>query len=149
MLSLQKILLEHEPTPQNFLPAVKKINEVFGCISQENLYLIANYFSFSPAEAFSAISFYEDIRVRPKSDIEIKVCLGAPCALRGGKEVLKEIESFLKVKADRDKTAKLEVLSGSCQGRCQRGPVIDINGIIYEQLKPRLVDDILSPYFEK
>ena len=147
--TVQKILLNYDPEPQNFLKAVKEINEVFGYVSKENTYLLADYFSLSPAEAFSALSFYDEIRTKPKSDVEIKVCMGVPCEMRGSGRVLREIENFLRAKADNDKTPKLEILTSSCQGRCKRGPVVIINGNVYENVKAFEIDDILRGYFEK
>jgi len=147
--TIQKILLNFEPEKENFLPAVKEVNKVFEYVSRENIYKIADYFSMSPSEAFSALSFYDDIRIEPKSDVEIKVCMSAPCAMRGSSRVLQEIERFLGKRADKDKTKKLEIITTSCQGRCQRGPVVIINGNIYENVKAFEVDDLIGGYFEK
>lgn len=147
--TIQKILLSFNPENKNVLPALKKINSVYGYISQENIYKIADYFSMSPAEVFSTVSFYEDLRINPKSNVHIKLCMSAPCELKGASEVMQEIEKFLGVKADREKTPKLEIGSTSCQGRCQRGPVMIVNENVYEQVKPGMVDDILGPYFNR
>lgn len=147
--TLQKILLEHEPHPQQLLPVLKRVNSVFGYVSQANLYRIAQYFSLSPSEAFSTVSFFDDIRFAKRSNVEIRICMSAPCELRGSSKVLREIERFLGGKVDRAKTAKLEIRSASCQGRCQRGPVVIVNDNIYDQVKPEGVDDILGPYFAK
>ncbi len=147
--SVQKILLGFNPDRENFLPASKKINEVFGYISQENLYHLARYFSLSPAEAFSAVSFFDDIRIKPKPNLEVKVCMSTPCELNGAKQVLQEVENFLGTKADRNLNVKLEVKTTSCQGRCQRGPLLVVNGNIYEKVRPHMVDELLAGYFQK
>jgi len=147
--TLQKILLEYEPHPRQLLPVLKRVNAVFGYVSQEKIYQIAEYFSMSPAEAFSTLSFYEDLQIGKKANVEIKVCLSAPCEMRGASRVLGEIERFLGARVDRDKTAKLTISSVSCQGRCQRGPVIIVNGNVYDHVKPQDADDILAPYFAK
>ena len=147
--TLQKILLEYEPHPRQLLPVLKRVNAVFGYVSQEKIYQIADYFSLSPAEAFSALSFYDELRIVRKANVEIKVCLSAPCEMRGASRVMLEIERFLGARADQDKTAKLEIRSASCQGRCQRGPVVIVNDNIYDHVKPEGVDDILAPYFAK
>jgi NADH:ubiquinone oxidoreductase subunit E len=147
--TLQKILLEYEPHPRQLLAVLKRVNSLFGYVSQEKIYPIADYFSLSPAEVFNALSFYDDLRITPKPNVEIKVCLSAPCEMRGASKVLREIERFLGAKTDRDKTAKLEIRSASCQGRCQRGPLVIVNDNVYEQVKSEGVDDILAPYFAK
>ena len=147
--TLPKILLEFEPHPRNILPALKRVNSFFGYVSQDNVYVLADYFSLSPAEIFSTISFFDDLRFQKRSNIEIRVCMSAPCELKGSSKVLGEIERFLGAKADKDKTAKLEIKSAGCQGRCQRGPVVIVNENAYEQVKPEAVDDILGPYFAK
>lgn len=147
--TIQKILLSFDPEAENILPALKKINGVFGYISEDYVYKIAEYFSMSPAEVFSTVSFYDDIRFTPKPNVQVKLCMSAPCELNGASAVMQEIENFLGAKADRDKTPKLEIESSGCQGRCQRGPVMIVNENVYEQVKPGMVDDILGPYFAK
>jgi len=147
--TVQKILLEFEPHPENILPVLKQINSIFGYVSQKEVYPVAAYFSMSPAEVFSTLSFFDDINFAKKSAVEIKVCVSAPCELRGSRKVLAEIERFLGVRMDRDKTAKLEVKSASCQGRCQRGPVVIVNGNVYDGVRAEGIDDILGPYFAK
>jgi len=147
--TLQKILLDFEPDPKNLLPLLKRVNGVFGYVSQRNIYLIAEYFSMSPAEVFSALSFFDDLRFSRKSDVEIKICMSAPCELKGSSKVVAEIEHFLGVRADKEKTAKIEIKTSSCQGRCQRGPVVIVNDNVYDRVKSETVDDILGPYFAK
>lgn len=149
MPTLQKTLLNYEPAPENLLPLLKEINKNFGYISQEQVYPIADYFSMSPSKIFSVVSFFDELNFQKKSAIEIKVCMSAPCEMNGSSKVLTEIERFLGTRADRDKTVKLEVTSSSCQGRCQRGPVVTINGTTFEHVTPVSVDDILRPYFQK
>ncbi len=147
--TVQKILLGFSPSPENILPALKEINRVFGHISKEQIYFLAEYFDRSPAEIFSTASFYEDLRTEPKSDVEIVICMSAPCEMRGASEVLKEVEKFLGMRADKDKNPKLEIRTSSCQGLCNRGPVMIVNGTVYENVKPLAVDDLLRSYFEK
>lgn len=147
--TVQKILLGFSPSPENILPALKEINRVFGYISKTQVYFLAEYFDHSPAEIFSTISFYEDLRTEPKPNIEIVICMSAPCEMRGASEVLKEVERFLGARADKDRTPKLEIRTTSCQGLCNRGPVMIVNGNIYENVKPLAVDDLLRSYFEK
>lgn len=105
--TIQKILLSFDPEAKNILPVLKKTNQVFGSVSQEDIYKIAQYFSLSPARVFSTLSFFEDLRFTPPSSVQIKLCMSAPCELHGASKVMQEIENFLGAKADRDKTTKL------------------------------------------
>jgi len=147
--TLQKILLDYEPHPKNLLPLLKSVNKEFGYVSQKNVYHIAEYFNIKPAKIFSQLSFFEELRFSPKSVLEIKVCMSAPCQLAGSMEVLTEIEKYLKTKADKKRTKVLEFESVSCQGRCDIGPMIIINGNVYEKVRPEMVDDILSHYLTR
>jgi len=147
--TLQKILLDFEPETRNILAALKKIDSLFGYVSQEQVYAIAKYFSLSPAEVFSTLSFYEDLHYQPRSNVEVKLCVNAPCELNKSGLVMREIEKYLGARADKDKTPKLEIKRVSCQGRCQNGPIMIVNNNVYEKVKPETVDDILGPYFSK
>jgi len=145
--TLQKILLDFDPHPQNLLPLLKAVNKEFGHISQNHIYQIAEYFSLKPAKVFSQLSFFEELRHKPKPSLEIRICMSAPCQMKGSLEVLKEIERYTGKRADIDKSSIIEFNSASCQGRCDLGPLVIVNGTPYEKVSSNMVDDILRPYF--
>ncbi len=76
---------------------------------------------------------------------EIKICLGSSCFSRGNKKTLQVIQQFIKDKSLEDQV----VLKGNhCFSDCSKGPVLEINGIIYEKVDSENVLDILRDILE-
>jgi NADH-quinone oxidoreductase subunit E len=145
-MSIQKILLNYEPKPENLLKAIKDINKDQKYLSENDCRGIAEYFSFSLARVFSLASFFDLVKVRPERKTIIRVCSGGPCVMERSFEIIRQIEMLLKIEAENDAhpRAKLEVMS--CQGRCDRGPIMMIDEQVFENVKPEMVDDIILNY---
>jgi len=146
-MTIQKVLLSFKPKKENILPLLQKVNVYFGYISKDNTYKIAEYFGIAPAKIYGIITASEILKSEKPSQLEIAVCTGPHCTMKGSGEVLKEIEKYLSVKADRQASERINLKTMSCNGHCLVGPVVIINGNIHENVKPAEVDDILKDYF--
>jgi NADH-quinone oxidoreductase subunit E len=145
-MSIQKILLEYEPKPENLLRAIKEINKDQKYISEKDSREIAEYFSLPLARVYSLASFFDLIKVRPERKKIIKVCSGGPCVMEKSFEIIRQIEMLLKIEAENDAHPKVKLEPMSCQGRCDRGPIMMIDDQVFENVEPETVDDIILNY---
>jgi NADH-quinone oxidoreductase subunit E len=136
METIQKILLEFEPRAENLLPALKKISAAFGYVDEKQAKKIADYFSISSAKVFETASFYDLIKTKKQPQISIQVCFSANCAVNNSFEIIKEIENSFKIKVEKI----------SCLGRCGEGPIVIVNGKIYEKVTRSSSHAILEEY---
>lgn len=77
--------------------------------------------------------------------VEVTICLGSSCFARGNRKTLTEIQEYLKEHKIEEKV----VFRGNhCFGMCNKGPVIKINGTIYEEMDAeeacRIIDGELN-----
>lgn len=145
-MNTQKILLQFKSKKENLLPAAKEIQRINGFVSSSAMDKMANYFNLKKAEVFSAVSFYSELRLEKAPSLVIKVCDGANCVNKQGASVLSQIEQFLGQKAEDEFSLKVEIRRESCFGSCERGPIMEVNGTIFEGVVPEKVDDILRDY---
>lgn len=134
--TIQSIILEFEPKSENILPALKKINAIFGFVGEKEAKIIAQYFDVSESKIFETASFYDEIKTEKPARITIQICSSANCMVNGSFPIIKEIEN----------TSKIKVEEISCLGRCADGPVMVVNGKIYERVTESSVHDILKEY---
>lgn len=73
--------------------------------------------------------------------LEITICLGSSCFARGNKKTVKLIQDFIK---ENKLEAKVHFKGNHCFGDCSRGPVIQINEKIYEQVDSERALEILQ-----
>lgn len=145
-MSLQKILLSFKPRPENLLAVLKAIQKENKYIGEEECEKIADYFSLSLARVYSFASFFDGIRTRKESKKIIRICSGGPCFMEDSAKVARQIEMMLHLEAGNDAHPKYKLEYMSCAGLCDRGPVVEIEGNIFERVKPEDVDDIIRDY---
>ncbi|HBB36446.1 MAG: NADH-quinone oxidoreductase, E subunit, NADH dehydrogenase I subunit E [Candidatus Moranbacteria bacterium GW2011_GWC1_45_18] len=145
-MSLQKILLNFEPRPENLLAVLKKTQKENKYIGKKECEVIADYFSLPLARVYSFASFFDGIRTKKDDKKIIKICSGGPCLSENSKKVARQIEMFLGVEVGNDIHSKYRLEYMSCLGLCDRGPIVEIEGNIFERVKPETVDDILKNY---
>ena len=149
-MSIQKLLLSFEPQLDNLLPLLKQVNFYFGGVSKDQVYLIAEYFKLTPARVYGVVTasdvLKEERESSAKPKLEILVCDSPHCQSHGGGKIIKEIENYLNIKAERRFNPKVFLKRTSCMGHCDQGPVMMVNGILYTRVRPEKVDDILSNY---
>ena len=144
--TIQKILLEFEPKIKNLLTALKKINAIFGYVSEKEAKIIAEYFDVSESKIFETASFYDEIKTEKQPDILIQICNSANCTVNNSFEIISEVENLLKIKAGSSASLKFKLEEISCLGRCADGPVMVVNGKIYERVTESSVHGILGEY---
>ncbi|PIP27815.1 MAG: hypothetical protein COX29_04520 [Candidatus Moranbacteria bacterium CG23_combo_of_CG06-09_8_20_14_all_35_22] len=136
MITIQNIILEFEPEMENLLPALKKISAVFGYVGEKEANVLADYFGVPESKVFETASFYDEIKTEKQPEILIQVCNSANCTVNDSFSIIKEIENSFKIK----------VQEISCLGRCAEGPIMVVNGKIYEKVTKSSVHSILEEY---
>lgn len=145
-LTTGKILLEFDPEIKNLLPALKKISAAFSYVSLKEAEEVARYFSIPLSKVYETASFYDQIKVKKQPDLVIQVCSSTNCAVRDSFKIIKEIENYFRIKGgdEFNKKIKLEIIS--CLGKCGEGPIVLVNGKIYEQVNVSGVHRILEEW---
>ena len=74
--------------------------------------------------------------------MEITVCIGSSCHLKGSREVVKQLESLI---AEHQLIDKVELNGSFCMGECVDGVCTKINNKIYS-LSPSTTRDFFETY---
>lgn len=146
-MNTQKILLKFEPEKENLLPAIKAIAEENKFLTSTTINQIARYFRMSPAAVFSTASFYDQIKLTKPADLIIEICDGANCVTKGAEKVIKEVEKFFGQRVGDDNNPAVKIERISCLGKCLAGPIMVVNGNVFEKVLPEKVDEILRGYW--
>lgn len=77
-------------------------------------------------------------------DYEIEICLGSSCFSRGNKKVLRVIGKYLK---DNNLEDRVFFHGAHCFSSCDKGPIVKINGVIYEYITEEKIIPILNEVF--
>lgn len=78
-------------------------------------------------------------------EMEITICLGSSCFSRGNGKTLKVVEEYLNANKLKGKVFFHGEL---CTDNCARGPILEVDGTLYEQVGPDNVTQILDKHFQ-
>jgi NADH-quinone oxidoreductase subunit E len=145
-MTTEKILLDYDPVKKNLLPALKKISAVFEYISKKDAQKIADYFSTPLSKVYQTASFYDLIQTEKMPRVRIKVCSSVNCVLGESLKIIKEIENVLHIKKGDKNNSDINLESASCFGRCDEGPVVEINDKVYTKVTVSSVHGILEEW---
>jgi formate dehydrogenase beta subunit len=107
----------------SLIPALNAIQERVGWLPREELVALSRDVHRPLYEIEGLISFYPHFRTDPPKRAELRVCHDLSCWLRGADERIAALKERHGADAD------VEVVEGSCLGRCDMAPAGTVNEV--------------------
>ncbi len=146
---MEKILNEFDKDQKELIHILHKIQAKYGYIPADIISRISRHLRISESEIFGVLTFYKFFTLEPKGKYQITVCLGTACHVRGGVQIVEDMERKLNIRVGQttpDRKFTLETVN--CLGCCAIGPVIVVNGKYYSHITVKKIDAILKEYAE-
>jgi formate dehydrogenase beta subunit len=105
----------------SLIPALNAIQERVGWLPREELVTLSRDVRRPLYEIEGLVSFYPHFRTEPPKKTEVRVCHDLSCWLRGADERIDAIRERYGADAD------VEIVAGSCLGRCDIAPACTVN----------------------
>jgi len=135
-------------TKKKFLiPVLQEAQDEYGYLPEEVLKRIADFLELSLSEVYGVVTFYTQFHLQPRGKNIIRICMGTACHVRGGSQILNEMEEQLGISSgETTDNLKFTLETVACIGACGLAPVIMINDETYGRLTPDKVPEILNEY---
>ena len=131
--------------PSALLPALRIVQETFGCVSAESELRIAELLDIPAVRVHEAVTFYSLLSRRPLGRHRIQVCANLSCALRGGGRVLDHLRRRLNLEPGRTSADGLFTLETvECLGHCDESPCLILDGRLHGSLTEDKIEAILA-----
>lgn len=136
--------------PGNLIMILHKVQEEQGYISKEAGKKVAKILNVPLAKIYGVVTFYHYFRLQKPGKHNIKICMGTACYLKGGEDILGELENLLGIGVNQtteDEQFSIEAVR--CVGACGLAPVIVVDDEVYGKLTKDRLPEILAKYQEK
>ena len=135
-------------TKKKFLiPVLQEAQDEYGYLPEEVLKRIADFLELSLSEVYGVVTFYTQFHLQPRGKNIIRICMGTACHVRGGSQILNEMEEQLGISSgETTDNLKFTLETVACIGACGLAPVIMINDETYGRLTTDKVPEILNEY---
>lgn len=141
---------QHGRTMESLLPILQGIVQQEQHISEDAMVEVARELNISAAQVYGTATFYSFLHTEPLGKYVIRVCKTITCMMHGKNQIIRELETVLKVKlGETTHDGKFTLLETNCLGQCHKGPAMLINDEPYTELTPEKVREIILSYKKK
>lgn len=138
---------EWKDKPGNLIMVLHKVQEHFGYIPRETAFEVADLLDVPVAKIYGVITFYHLFKLTKPGRNQIAVCMGTACYLKGGEDLILELERLLGVGLNTvTADGEFSVEAVRCIGCCGLAPVMTVNGEVFGNVKTKELKGILERF---
>lgn len=144
---LKAFVASWKDRPGNLVMVLHRVQETYGFIPRKVAFEVADLLAIPLAKIYGVVTFYNFFKLKKPGRNIIQVCMGTACYLRGGEDLLQELEGTLGIGVNAttaDDEFSLEAVR--CLGCCGLAPVMVINGNVYGKVEMTALPSILKKY---
>ncbi|MEW6546047.1 MAG: NADH-quinone oxidoreductase subunit NuoE [Bacillota bacterium] len=144
---LDEVIERYGRDPSALIQVLHEAQKLFGYLPESVHVRIASRLGVPVSHVFGVSTFYALFALRPVGRHRIQVCMGTACYVKGGEQLLAELQERLKVGiGETTGDGRFQLEAARCLGCCGLSPVMTVDGDVYAQCKPRQIPAILKKY---
>lgn len=135
--------------PGNLIMILHKMQQIYGYIPRTEAIELARILGVPLAKIYGVITFYHYFKLKKPGKNKIQVCMGTACYLKGGEDLIREVENILSIGVNQtteDEEFSMEAVR--CVGCCGLAPVIMVNDEVYGKVTKQELPEILAKHRE-
>ncbi|MDD4060616.1 MAG: NAD(P)H-dependent oxidoreductase subunit E [Kiritimatiellae bacterium] len=142
---LAAFIREWKNKPGNLIMVLHRVQQTYGYVPREIAFDIAALLDVPLAKIYGVITFYNFFKTEKTGRNVIQVCMGTACYLRGGEDILLELEKQLGVGVNATTAdGEFTIEAVRCLGCCGLAPVAVVNGVVHGKLVKTKVEELIS-----
>lgn len=134
----------------NLIMILHKVQEEYGYIPREVALKLSRMLSVPLAKIYGVVTFYHFFKLNKPGKYIISVCMGTACYLKGGEDLLLNLEDLLGVGVGgvtEDGLFSLEAVR--CVGCCGLAPVMVVNGEVFGRVTKEQLTEVVANFRDK
>ena len=144
---LKAFVAEWKSKPGNLIMVLHRVQQSFGYIPREVAFEVVDLLDVPLAKIYGVITFYNFFKLKKPGRNQIQVCMGTACYLKGGEDIIQEIQGILGVGLNTvTPDGEFSVEAVRCLGCCGLAPVMVINGEVYGKVKTEDLPGIIAKF---
>lgn len=133
--TIKSIIDKYEGNKGFLVPVLQDVQKELNYLPREALDLVSDYLEVPLSRIFEVATFYKAFSLDPRGRIQMALCKGTACHVRGVPLIVDHIERELDIK-EGETTEDLEYTfeTVNCLGACALGPVMVVNEEYHGQM---------------
>ncbi len=147
---LKDFIAAWKEEPGSLIMVLHRVQTELGYIPRAVAFEVAALLDIPLARIYGVVTFYNFFKLQKPGVYNIQVCMGTACYLKGGEDLILELERQLGVPINTVTPDGLfSVEAVRCVGCCGLAPVMVVNGEVYGAVKTKELAGILEKYRDR
>ena len=147
---LQDFIKLWKDKPGNLIMILHRVQQEFKYIPREVALYLSKELNVALAKIYGVITFYHFFKLTKPGKYNIQVCIGTACYLKGGGDILQELENLLGIGVGGVTEDGLFSVEGvRCVGCCGLAPAAVVDGEVFGKLKKDDLPKMIAKFREK
>ena len=144
---LETFVEEWKSKPGNLIMILHRVQEEFGYVPREAALKLSRMIDVPLAKIYGVVTFYHLFKLRKPGKHQVSVCMGTACYLRGGEDLLGELETILGIGPNAvTDDGEFSIESVRCLGCCGLAPVLAIDGEVFGKVAKDTLADLVAKF---
>ena len=148
--TIDRIISKYSEIKGNLIGILHQIQNEFRYLPEEELRYLSKQIDVPMTHIYSVANFFNRFSLTPKGELELSVCLGTACHVKGGHKLLDQAKKKLNVEeggTTEDMKFTLEVVR--CIGACSLAPAVMMDEKTYSDMTPDSLSELISSKYDE
>lgn len=133
--------------PGNLIMILHRVQEEFAFIPRAAAKKISEMLKVPMSKIYGVITFYHYFKLEKPGKHNIQVCMGTACYLKGGEDLVEELENILGIGVNQvTEDGKFSIEAVRCVGCCGLAPVVVVGGKVFGKLNKKKLPEVLANF---
>ena len=133
--------------PGNLIMILHRVQQEYGYVPRNIALLLAKELGVPLAKIYGVITFYHFFKLEQPGRNQIAVCMGTACYLKGGEDLIQELENLLGIGVNAvTENGEFSIEAVRCVGCCGLAPVLTVNGEVHGKVGKAALPEIIAKY---
>jgi NADH-quinone oxidoreductase subunit E len=145
--SVEEVIAKHPKSREHLISILQEVQEEYGYLSRDSINRISEYLGLPSSKIFGVATFYNQFRLYAPGRIQIAMCRGTACHVKGSLNLLDTCRQLLGIEVGqttKDGLFSLETVA--CLGCCSIAPAMMVNGKFFGRLDKQKVEYLIDAW---
>jgi NADH-quinone oxidoreductase subunit E len=145
--SIDEVVARYPAQREHLISILQEVQEEYGYLSRESINRISGYLRLPSSKIFGVATFYNQFRLNAPGRIQVSVCRGTACHVKGSLGLLDSVKTLLGIEVgETTKDGLFSLETVACLGCCSIAPVIMANGKFFGRLDKKKLEALIEKF---
>jgi NADH-quinone oxidoreductase subunit E len=142
---LLQFIEDWKDKPGNLIMVLHQVQQEFGYLPRPTCIKLSQMLNVPLAKIYGVVTFYHYFKLVKPGRNNIQVCMGTACYLKGGEDLIHELENLLGIGLNQvSDDGEFSFESVRCVGCCGLAPVAVCGGDVFGKLVTEKLPEVLA-----